>query len=216
MAIDGELPDLDDLKMPSGDLELPHLTSLDLPAPSGELAPPAAAPVIPTEPSIKKPQQQAKKPAATTAARSQPKPSSAKQKTEKKPAGPSASGTPLALNILSVALLIVIAGVMIIFEVPINAVPDLTLTTYVQGLWLLAGCFFIIAMLQDFRTALLLTGLNVVLLATVFPTLWLLLNMPMNPMYFFVIGMIMLLAFVYTPLSVLRPKMPPVKAQVSD
>jgi hypothetical protein len=116
------------------------------------------------------------------------------------------------LNVLSIIILLVIAGIMYVFEVPVNAVPDLTLTTYVQSLWLVIGCLFVVAMLEDIRTALILTGIDLAMLATVFPTLWLLLDMPMNPMYFFIIGFIVLLALVSLPLSVVKSrKSAPVK-----
>lgn len=204
MALDGELPDVDMLKMSPGELDLPApLMSLDLPAPSQDNIQQPATPA---------PQAAAKKPAQgaaakKTAAKPQAKP--ALQKAGNKAARPAispGSTIPLLLSLASIILLVIVTAVMILFEVPVNAMPELNLTTYVQALWLLVGCFFIVAMLQDLKTALLLTGLDIVLLATIFPTLWLLLNMPMNPMYFFVIGMIMLLACVYMPLNMLRPK----------
>jgi hypothetical protein len=53
-----------------------------------------------------------------------------------------------------------------------------------------------------------LTGIDLVMLATVFPTLWLLLDTPMNPLYFFVIGMIVLLALVTLPLNAEKARKP--------
>ncbi len=115
---------------------------------------------------------------------------------------------PVILTVLSIIILLVMCGIMYLFEVPINAVPDLTLTTYVQSLWLLVGCLFVITMLQDLRTALIVTGVDIAMLATVFPTLWLLLDTPMNPMYFFVTGMIVLLALVILPLNLAKVRKP--------
>lgn len=203
MAYEGELPDVDLLKVSSGELDLPApMMSLDLPAPDQDKQTQSApAPQAPA----KKPAPPAKKPVA---AKVQGKPA------PQKAAAANKAGTPvkfagdmvhLLLGLASIILLVIVTAVMILFEVPVNATPELTLTTYVQGLWLLVGCVFIIAMLLDIKTALLLTGLDIVLLATVFPTLWLILNMPLNPMYFFVIGLIMLLACVYLPLNILRP-----------
>ena len=203
MAFEGELPDLDSLKMSPGELDLPApMMSLDLPAPSQDNL---VLPNMPTQDSTAKKTVQAKKPAA---GKTQTKPAPQKTAVNKvaKQAMPAANKIPLLLGLASIVLLVILTVVMVLFEVPVNAIPDLTLTTYVQGLWLVAGCLFIIAMLQDVKTALLLTGLDIVLLATVFPTLWLILNMPMNPMYFYVIAMIMLIAFVYMPLNLLRPK----------
>ena len=96
------------------------------------------------------------------------------------------------LDILCIVLLLVIIAFMYLFNVPINAVPDLSLTTYVQSLWLIVGCFFVVAMLNDLRSALILTGLDIAMLLTISPTLMLLMNTPMNPMYFFVMGIIVL------------------------
>jgi len=209
MAFEGELPDLDSLKMSPGELDLPApMMSLDLPAPSQENQVP---PLVPMQDSTAKKQIQAKKPAA-----GKPQAKQVQQKTvvnkRAKQTMPAMNKVPLLLGLASIVLLVILTIVMILFEVPVNAIPDLTLTTYVQGLWLIVGCFFIIAMLQDVKTALLLTGLDIVLLATIFPTLWLILNMPMNPMYFFVIGMIMLIAFVHMPLNLMRPKIITAKA----
>jgi hypothetical protein len=134
-----------------------------------------------------------------------PKPPRASPKLPRLPAG---AMLPVLLNVLSIIILLVIAGFMYVFEVPVNAVPDLTLTTYVQSLWLVIGCLFVVAMLEDIRTALILTGIDLAMLATVFPTLWLLLDTPMNPMYFFVIGLIVLLALVALPLSVVKSMKP--------
>lgn len=211
MAFEGELPDVDMLKMSPGELDLPApMMSLDLPAPDQE------SKATPVAPALQKP---AKAPAPAkkqAAAKQQGKPAPQKTATvAKKPGAPvklTGDAVHLLLSLASIILLVIITVVMVLFEVPVNAVPELNLTTYVQALWLLVGCFFIVAMLQDIKTALMLTGLDIVLLVTVFPTLWLLLNMPMNPMYFFVIGLIMLLACVYMPLNLLRPKALPVKA----
>jgi len=134
-----------------------------------------------------------------------PKPKRAGPKMPRLPAG---AMLPILLNVLSIIILLVLAGIMYVFEVPVNAVPDLTLTTYVQSLWLVIGCLFVVAMLQDIRTALILTGVDLAMLVTVFPTLWLLLDLPMNPMYFFVIGLIVLLALVSLPLSVVKSGKP--------
>jgi len=134
-----------------------------------------------------------------------PKPPRAARKLPRLPAG---AILPVLLNVLSIVILLVIAGIMYVFEVPVNAVPDLTLATYVQSLWLVIGCLFVVAMLEDIRTALILTGVDLAMLATVFPTLWLLLDMPMNPMYFFVIGLVLLLALVALPLSVVKARKP--------
>lgn len=200
MVNEGELPDID-MKMPL-DFDLGAKLDLDLPSPTMDFPPMApAAPAPAQSPATAKkpaPASPASKPAATKAKPAKP----VKQKAEK---GTSVNGIslPLVMNLLSVFLLVVIAGIMFVFEVPINVVPDLTLTTYVQSLWLAAGCFFVVAMLQDFKTALILTGVDALLLISVFPTLWLLMGMPMNPMYFFVMGMIALLAFVYLPLNLL-------------
>ncbi len=209
MALEGELPDVDMLKMSPGELDLPApMMSLDLPAPSQEnIQQPAAQ--APQAAAKKQAQPAAKKAAAKPQAKPAPQKAAGKAA---KPAIASGSTVPLLLSLASIVLLVIVTGVMILFEVPVNAMPELNLTTYVQALWLLVGCFFIVAMLQDLKTALLLTGLDIVLLATIFPTLWLLLNMPMNPMYFFAIGMIMLLACVYVPLNMLRPKTVPAKA----
>jgi len=198
MANDGELPDVDMLKVSPGDLDLPALDlSLDLPAPSDTQAPQSLAAAKPA----------AAKGHVTVAKKPSQAPKQGKAPTAKPAAAASNSSTmPLLLSLISIILLIVVAAVMIVFEVPVNSIPDLTLTTYVQGLWLVVGCFFIVAMLQDIRTALMITGLNIVLLATVFPTLWLIMDMPMNPMYFFVLGMILLIAGVLMPMNLLRPK----------
>ena len=210
MAFEGELPDVDMLKMSPGELDLPApMMSLDLPAPDQDNKATPAAPA--SQAAAKKPVP-ARKPAA---GKPQGKPAPQKAVVAKKPAAQmklTGDTVHLLLSLVSIILLVIITVVMVLFEVPVNAMPELNLTTYVQALWLLVGCFFIVAMLQDIKTALMLTGINIVLLATVFPTLWLLLNMPMNPMYFFVIGLIMLLACVYMPLNMLRPKALPVKA----
>jgi hypothetical protein len=134
-----------------------------------------------------------------------PKPKRASPQMPRLPAG---AMLPILLNVLSIIILLVITGIMYVFEVPVNAVPDLTLTTYVQSLWLVIGCLLVVAMLEDIRTALILTGIDLAMLATVFPTLWLLLDMPMNPMYFFVIGLIVLLALVALPLNVVKAGKP--------
>lgn len=115
---------------------------------------------------------------------------------------------PVILTVLSIIILLFICGIMYVFEVPINAVPDLTLTTYVQSLWLIVGCLFVVSMLHDLRTALIVTGVDIAMLATVFPTLWLLLDTPMNPMYFFVTGMVVLLALVILPLNLAKVRKP--------
>ncbi|WP_424359496.1 hypothetical protein [Methanocella sp. MCL-LM] len=210
MAFEGELPDVDMLKMSPGELDLPApMMSLDLPAPDQDTK---ATPVAPA------PQAAAKKPAPAgkpAAGKPQGKPAPQKAAVAKKPAAQvklTGDTVHLLLSLVSIILLVIISVVMVLFEVPVNAMPELNLTTYVQALWLLVGCFFIVAMLQDIKTALMLTGIDIVLLVTVFPTLWLLLNMPMNPMYFFVIGLIMLLACVYMPLNMLRPKALPARA----
>lgn len=145
-----------------------------------------------------KPEKPAQKPKA-------PKPKKARPAMPRLSAG---ALLPVILTVLSIILLLFIGGIMYVFEVPINAVPDLTLTTYVQSLWLVIGCLFIIAMLQDLRTALIVTGVDIAMLATVFPTLWLLLDTPMNPMYFFVTGMIVLLALVILPLNLAKVRKP--------
>ena len=195
MANVGELPDVD-LKMPPLELEFPGAPDLDLPGlelPSPALAPAqeASAP----KPAPKMPPVEDEVPAEVVA----------------QPIGQKKAGSvslSLLLNLLSIILLIVIAGIMYAFEVPVNAVPDLSLATYVQAIWLLAGCFFVVAMLHDLKAALIITGIDILLLLTVFPTLWLLLDAPMNPLYFFVMGMIALLTFVYMPLNLLGPRKP--------
>lgn len=210
MAFEGELPDVDMLKVSPGELDLPApMMSLDLPAPDQDNK---ATPAVPAPQAGAKKPALAKKPAA---GKPQGKPAPQKAAVAKKPAAQvklTGDTVHLLLSLASIILLVIITVVMVLFEVPVNAMPELNLTTYVQALWLLVGCFFIVAMLQDIKTALMLTGIDIVLLATVFPTLWLLLNMPMNPMYFFVIGLIMLLACVYMPLNILRPKALPARA----
>lgn len=199
MAYEGELPDVDLLKMTPGELDLPGPTlSLDLPGPGLDLpVPPAAS----TGQTAAKKAAPGKKPVAAKPQAQKAAPKKAASKT-----APRGDTMQLVLGLASIVLLVIVAGVLLLFEVPVNTIPDLTLLTYVQALWLLLGCLFIVAMLLDIKTALMLTGADLVLMATVFPTLWLLLNMPMNPLYFFVIGLIMLLAFVYLPLNLLRPK----------
>lgn len=113
---------------------------------------------------------------------------------------------PVLLDVLSIIILLFIGGIMYLLEVPLNAVPDLSLTTYVQGIWLIIGCLLVVAILQNVRMALVLTGIDIAMLATIFPTLWLLLNTPMNPLYFFVLGMIVLLAMVSLPLNVAKAR----------
>jgi hypothetical protein len=136
-----------------------------------------------------KPTKPAKKPRA-------PKPKKARPALPRLSAG---ALPPVIPTVMSIIILLFICGIMYVFEVPINAVPDLTLTTYVQSLWLIVGCLFVLTMLHDPRTALIVTGVDIAMPATVFPTLWLLLDTPMNPMYFFVTGMIVLLALVILP-----------------
>lgn len=199
MANAGELPDLD-LKMPSMDLELPEPTlNLDIPdlsmsAPAGM---PAAAPAPNAAPSAGKP---AAKPAGNG--------KKGKGKGKKSGAMPGSSGAmlPVVLNILSIVLLLIILAIMYFFSVPVNALPELSLTTYVQGLWLLVGCFFVVAMLHDLKMALILTGVDIAMLITVFPTLMLLMGTPMNPLYFFVLGMIVLQLVVSIPLNVISTR----------
>lgn len=202
----GELPDID-MKMPSNDLDLPPMLDLDLPAPALDGLPsPAPAKAAPP---AKKPEQVKK--VANGKAPAKPQQKLAVKAGGKKIKAPSRSSMQLIMGVISIVLLSIIAAVMVLLEVPVNVIPELTLTTYVQSLWLLVGCFFIVTILQDIKTALMLTGLDIALLATIFPTLWLLLDMQMNPLYFFVMGMIVLLALVYLPLSILREKKAPAK-----
>jgi cation transport ATPase len=225
MGNEGSTPDFD-LKMPSLDLDLPEPT-LNLDGPGGapdlsmsELkldtpldlpgsgpAPKAATNGGKAGKKDKKANKKADKKADKNADKKKPKP-------EKKPKAPrqkmSVPKLPIAAmqNILTIVILLVIGGVMYLFEVPVNQVPDLTLTTYVQSLWLIIGCLFIMAMLLDIKTALIVTGIDIAMLATVFPTLWLLLDTPMNPLYFFVAGMIVLLSLVVLPLNLAKTKKP--------
>jgi hypothetical protein len=185
---------LDDLKF-DGLLDLPGSTSeqyeaVETEQPAGKKAG-KKAPKAPKAPKVKKP-------------------GAVKQKAAmpKLPRFSAGAMLPVLLNVLSIVILLVIAGIMVLFEVPVNVVPDLTLTTYVQSLWLVIGCLFVVAMLQDIKTALLMTGIDIAMLATVFPTLWLLLDTPMNPLYFFVIGMIVLMALVVLPLNVSKARAP--------
>jgi hypothetical protein len=197
MVNEGELPEVD-MKLPPMELDFPApKLDLDLPAPGLDFPQAQLPPLSPS-----------------TAAAQAKKPQAAKPEAKAKPAKQKAAGHPatkggslqLVLGIISIFFLAAIAAIMFVFEVPVNVVPELTLTTYVQGLWVAVGCFFVVAMLQDVKAALMLTGANIAMLVSIFPTLWLLLDMPMNPMYFFVMGMIALLAFVYLPLGVLGTK----------
>lgn len=159
-----------------------------------------------TKPRIAKPK--ATKPTAATPKTTQPKLNRPKAARPKMQRLPRAAVLPVSLNALSIVILFFLTGILFLFEVPINAVPDLTLTTYVQSLWLVVGCLIIVAMLQDIKTALVLIGIDLAMIATIFPTLWLLMELPMNPMYLFVIGMIVLLALVVVPLNVTKARKP--------
>ncbi|MCM1566358.1 MAG: hypothetical protein NC238_10495 [Dehalobacter sp.] len=208
MANAGELPDLD-LKMPSLDLELPEPTlNLDIPdigmgAPAG-MPMPGAAPAPNEVP-----------PAGKQAAKPAGKPGKGNGKGKKsgtgRPVGPSGNRLSIVLNVICVVLLLGIVVVMYVFNVPVNMVPDLSLTTYVQSLWLLIGCFFVVAMLHDLKMGLILTGLDIAMLITIFPTIWLLMDTPMNPMYFFVMGMVVLQLVIALPLGIINARKQPAK-----
>jgi hypothetical protein len=226
MGNEGSTPDFD-LKMPSLDLDLPEPT-LNLDGPGGapdlsmsELkldtpldlpgsgpAPEAATNSGKAGKKDKKANKKADKKADKKAVKKKPKPEKKPKAPRPKMSMPKLPKLPVAAlqNVLTIVILLVIGGIMYLFEVPINQVPDLSLTTYVQSLWLIIGCLFILAMLQDIKTALILTGIDIAMLATVFPTLWLLLDTPMNPLYFFVAGMIVLLALVVLPLNLAKAR----------
>ncbi len=189
------------MKMPSLDLELPEPT-LSLDIPDLNLDAPADMPAVSPAP---KGAPQAGKPSAKPAKQKKVKVKS-KKAGAGLPGGLSAILLPVVLDVLCIVLLLVIIAFMYLFNVPINAVPDLSLTTYVQSLWLVVGCFFVVAMLHDLKMALILTGLDIAMLFTIFPTLMLLLNTPMNPLYFFVMGMIVLQIVIAMPLSVISSR----------
>ncbi len=199
MANEGELPDLD-MKMPSLDLELPEPT-LSLDIPDLNLDALADMPAVSPAP---KGAPLAGKPSAKPAGKQKKVKVKSKKPGNGLPGGLSAILLPVMLDILCIVLLLVIIAFMYLFNVPINAVPDMSLTTYVQSLWLIVGCFFVVAMLHDLKMALILTGLDIAMLITLFPTLLLLMNTPMNPMYFFVMGMIVLQLIIAMPLSVIN------------
>jgi hypothetical protein len=199
MANEGELPDLD-MKMPSLDLELPEPT-LSLDIPDLNLDALADMPAVSPAPKGATP---AGKPAAKPAGKQKMVKVKSKKPGNGLPGGLSAIMLPVMLDIICIVLLLVIIAFMYLFNVPINAVPDMSLTTYVQSLWLIVGCFFVVAMLHDLKMALILTGLDIAMLITLFPTLLLLMNTPMNPMYFFVMGMIVLQLIIAMPLSVIN------------
>jgi|AGTN01.2.fsa_nt_gi hypothetical protein len=184
------------MKMPK--LAIPKLAVPKIAMPKISV-PKLAIPKV-TKPRIAKPR--AAKPTAATPKTAQPKMNRPKVARPKMQRLPRAAVLPVSLNALSIVILFFLTGILFLFEVPINVVPDLTLTTYVQSLWLVVGCLIIVAMLQDIKTALVLIGIDLAMIATIFPTLWLLLELPMNPMYLFVIGMIVLLALVVVPLNV--------------
>ncbi|MCD1293752.1 hypothetical protein CUJ83_01920 [Methanocella sp. CWC-04] len=189
MASNNDLPDIG-LDMSAGDLDLPAPDlSLDLPSPQDIDVGPVSKPVqAPARPAISKKAAPVKRPA-------------------KKTARPSSSIlASIGLELISITLLLVFMVIMYFFGVPLDVLPSLSLISYVQCMWLLLGCFFVVAMLQDFKTALMLTGIDFVILATIFPTLWLLFDMRMNPMYFFVLTLMILLAFVYVPVNIKQSK----------
>lgn len=113
---------------------------------------------------------------------------------------------PIQLELISIGLLAIFMLIMFIMGIPVDKLPSLSLSSYVQCMWLLLGCLFVVAMLQNFKAALVLTGIDFVMMASLFPTLWLIFNMRMNPMYFFVLTLILLLAFVYIPVQLVRAK----------
>ncbi len=199
MANEGELPDLD-MKMPSLDLELPEL-SLDLP--DLQLDAPADTSAASPAPKGASP---AGKPSEKKAAKQKKVKVKAKKSGAGVPGGLVVAMLPAVLDILSIVLLLVIVAIMYVFNVPVNMMPELSLTTYVQSLWLVVGCFCVVAMLHDTRMALILTGLDIAMLLTVFPTLMLLMDTPMNPMYFFVMGMVVLQLVIAMPLSVISSR----------
>jgi hypothetical protein len=215
MGNEGNAPDFD-LQMPSLDLPEPTLNLGDGgPSAFGVADLKLDAPLdLPGSSPVPGGKAASGKPADKKTGKKKEKPVKKPKAARPKRAGPGlprlSTGAllPVVLNVLSIVILLVIAGIMYIFEVPVNAVPDLTLATYVQSLWLVVGCLFVVAMLQDVKTALIVTGIDLVMLATIFPTLWLLLDTPMNPMYFFVTGMVVLLALVTLPLNAAKARKP--------
>ena len=223
MGNEGSAPGLD-FSMPSLDLPEPTLgldgpggapdlnmsdLKLDAPLelPGSGPAPEAAIETKAVKKAGKKAEKKKPKP------EKKPKAARPKMSAPKLPRLPAGAVLPLLLNVFSMVLLLFIGGIMYLFEVPLNAVPDLSLTTYVQSIWLIVGCLVVVAMLQDLRTALIMTGIDIAMLATVFPTLWLLLDTPMNPLYFYVAGMIVLLALVVLPLNLAKARKPAAAAK---
>jgi hypothetical protein len=198
MAPSIDLPDVGPEIKPS-DMELPPPTlELDLP-PLSQDEGPQEAPQFQA-----RPQSQSQAPRARAAVK-------APQKNRKNKGVLSS----IKLEIVSIALLVVFMALMYFLGLTIDEIPSMTLVTYVESIWLLLGCFFVVGMLQDYKTALALIGVDGLMIVSVFPTLWLLFDMRINPMYFFVLTLIMLLAFVYIPIRLIRNRKPAAKATTS-
>jgi cation transport ATPase len=187
MSINNELPDIGPEISPANlDLPAPDM-ALDLPPPT-------------SEPSISL---QGKGTASEKAKRQEKAIDKKPSKPKKRQAFNLAS---IQLEVVSIGILIVFLIIMFILDVPLDIIPSFTLLTYVQAIWLFLGCFFVMAMLQDIKSAAALTGIDIAIMATLFPTLWLLFDMRMNPLYFFVLTLIMLIAFIYIPLNLIKAK----------
>jgi len=224
VAKEGELPGAD-LVPPPPEAELAMPPTLDLPGPSGTLAN-LDLPEIKLDAPLDMPPPAPEPAAAPKAAPPAGKPSGGKKPAGKPPkartgaAAPGRRGLPRVLRdaqfpvlliMVNILLLLAIMGIMPLFGIAANVVPDLTLDAYVEGLWLAVGCFVVVALLNDVRTALVFTGIDLVMLVTIFPTLWLLLGTPMSPMYFYVLGLIAMLAFVALPQKVLKSRRAAIK-----
>ena len=186
MVNNNELPDLG-LEMSPAEL--------DLPAPDAILD----LPPLQQEPPVPVPHAPRMSAAAAPAACVKPRPQKAKAPGKRRKKS-------IKLEVITIGILAFFMAIMFVLRVPLDGIPALSLTSYVQGAWLLLGCIFIISMLQDWKTAMVFTVIDFLILLTVFPTLWLVADMRMNPMYFFVLTLILLIAFIYVPINTLRAR----------